>query len=80
MVVSEDLAASVDAPSETVIMHRTEPSRVQQLSLQLADKLTAFVESNERMLEMKNPAFQRPGNKNWQDRRQQREPREISGY
>ncbi|XP_055344051.1 eukaryotic translation initiation factor 3 subunit C-like [Paramacrobiotus metropolitanus] len=76
MVVSENLAASVDAPSQTVIMHRTEPSRVQQLSLQLADKLINLVENNERMLEMKNPTFQRQGKGGWQDRRQYRENRE----
>lgn len=41
-------------------MHRTEPSRLQSLSLQLADKLAQLVENNERLLEL------RPGGKFFQ--------------
>ena len=40
-----------------MVMHRTEPSRLQSLSLQLADKLAQLVENNERLLEL------RPGGK-----------------
>ena len=34
-------------------MHRTEPSRLQSLSLQLSDKLAQLVENNERLLELR---------------------------
>jgi len=34
-------------------MHRSEPSRLQSLALQLADKVNNFVDSNERIFEMK---------------------------
>lgn len=34
-------------------MHRSEPSRLQALALQLADKVNNFVDSNERIFEMK---------------------------
>ena len=57
MIISEELMASMDEPSECMIMHRTEPSRLQSLSLQLADKLAQLVENNERLLEL------RPGGK-----------------
>jgi translation initiation factor 3 subunit C len=36
MIINEELMASLDDPSETVVMHRSEPSRLQALSMQLA--------------------------------------------
>merc|ERR1719285_1512922 len=39
-------------------MHKTEPSQLQSLSLQLADKLHNLVENNDRVLDQK-PFFQR---------------------
>ena len=53
MIISEELMASMDEPSECMIMHRTEPSRLQSLSLQLSDKLAQLVENNERLLELR---------------------------
>lgn len=43
----------MDDPTETVVMHRSEPSRLQSLALQLTDKVNNFVDSNERIFEMK---------------------------
>ena len=34
-------------------MHRTEPSRLQSLALQLSEKVGTLVENNERILEIK---------------------------
>jgi hypothetical protein len=59
MIINEELMASMDEPTECMVMHRTEPSRLQSLSLQLADKLAQLVENNERLLEL------RPGGKNF---------------
>ena len=56
MIISEELMASLDEPSQCMVMHRTEPSRLQSLSLQLSDKISQLVENNERLLEL------RPGN------------------
>ena len=53
MIISEELMASMDEPSECMIMDRTEPSRLQSLSLQLSDKLAQLVENNERLLELR---------------------------
>ena len=53
MIINEELMASMDEPSECMVMHRTEPSRLQSLSLQLADKLAQLVENNERLLELR---------------------------
>lgn len=49
--------ASLDDPTQTVVMHRSEPSRLQSLALQLADKINNFVDSNERILETKQGNF-----------------------
>ena len=57
MIINEELMASLDEPTECMVMHRTEPSRLQSLSLQLADKICQLVENNERLLEF------RPGGK-----------------
>lgn len=38
-------------------MHRSEPSRLQALALQLADKVNNFVDSNERIFEMKQGLY-----------------------
>merc|ERR1739844_51159 len=58
MIISEELMASMDEPSECMIMDRTEPSRLQSLSLQLSDKLAQLVENNERLLELRPGSWQ----------------------
>merc|ERR1712038_1724178 len=58
MIISEELMASMDEPSECMIMDRTEPSRLQSLSLQSADKLAQLVENNERLLELRPGGWQ----------------------
>ncbi|XP_075238234.1 eukaryotic translation initiation factor 3 subunit c [Lycorma delicatula] len=57
MIINEELMASLDDPTQTVVMHRSEPSRLQALALQLADKVNNFVDSNERIFEMKQGNF-----------------------
>merc|ERR1719510_2217280 len=58
MIINEELMASMDEPSECMVMHRTEPSRLQSLSLQLSDKLAQLVENNERLLELRPGGWQ----------------------
>jgi len=43
----------LDEPTQSVVMHRTEPSRLQSMSLQLADKLSNLVDNNERILKIR---------------------------
>ena len=57
MIINEELMASLDEPSQCMVMHRTEPSRLQSLSLQLADKISQLVENNERLLELRPGQF-----------------------
>lgn len=53
MIINGELMASLDDPTETVVMHRSEPSRLQALSTQLTDKVTNLVDANERIFELK---------------------------
>jgi len=54
MMISEELHASWDQPSGTIIMHKVEPTRLQYLALQWAEKAATFVENNERLLDVKS--------------------------
>lgn len=63
MIINEELMASLDDPTDAVVMHRSEPSRLQALSMQLADKVTNFVDANERIFEVKQGSnFYQRGN------------------
>ncbi len=62
MIINEELMASMDEPTECIVMHRTEPSRLQSLALQLSDKLAQLVENNERLLELRPGGGTKP---NW---------------
>merc|ERR1719228_1273612 len=53
MIITEELMASLDQPSQCVMMHRSEPSRLQSIALQLSDKVSQLVENNERLLEQR---------------------------
>lgn len=75
MIINEELLASLDDPSECAILHRSEPSRMQALALQLADKVGNLVDSNERIFEKQGSFFQRGGAARGEGRQRER-PRE----
>ena len=68
MIIAEELMASLDQPSQCVVMHRTEPSRVQALALQLSDKVSQLVENNERLLEQRGLGGSGWQNRGWENR------------
>lgn len=53
MIINEELMASLDEPTETIIMHRTEPTRLQTLALQLSEKISTLMDQTERMMQVK---------------------------
>jgi translation initiation factor 3 subunit C len=53
MIINEELMASLDEPTQTVVMHRTEPTRLQTLALQLSEKITNLMDQTERMVQLK---------------------------
>eukprot|EP01116_Phalansterium_solitarium_P004436 TRINITY_DN1543_c0_g1_i2.p1 TRINITY_DN1543_c0_g1~~TRINITY_DN1543_c0_g1_i2.p1 ORF type:complete len:954 (+),score=408.35 TRINITY_DN1543_c0_g1_i2:149-3010(+) len=54
MMISEELHASWDQPTNSIIMHRVEPTHLQFLALQFAEKAALLVENNERLMEMRS--------------------------
>jgi len=78
MMIAEELHASWDQPTESIIMHKVEPSRLQYLALQFSEKIAVIVESNERLLDSRTGGYgygQREGQnksaggkENWQQR------------
>ncbi|XP_006009999.1 eukaryotic translation initiation factor 3 subunit C [Latimeria chalumnae] len=57
MIINEELMASLDQPTQTVVMHRTEPTSLQNTALQLAEKLGNLVENNERIFDVKQGTY-----------------------
>ena len=53
MIWNEELAASLNQVNNVVVLHRVEPTKVQQLALMFAEKAATFVDANERALEQK---------------------------
>jgi len=53
MIIKQELMGSLDEPTQALVMHRTEPSRIQGLSLQLMDKINYLVDFNEKIYEIK---------------------------
>lgn len=71
MIINEELMASLDEPTQSIVMHRTEPSRLQGLSLQMAEKINYLVDQNVRISEHKQYGTERGGRGNY-DRNQDR--------
>ena len=51
MIINRELHATWDQPTETVVLRKSDPTPLQVLSLQLAEKTAHLVESNERLLD-----------------------------
>ena len=91
-MLSREIDACWDQPTATVVVNKSEPSKLQFLALQFADKINQFVESNERILDQRTGAYgkgerpddRRGGYGNWGDERrpwvQRSDRRRGGGY
>merc|ERR1719321_2297413 len=57
MLIAQELHACWDEDSTCIHVHHVEPTRLQYLALQLAERTSMAVESNERMLDQKTGGF-----------------------
>jgi len=51
LIINEELAASWDEPSSMLVLHKTDPTRLQNMVNQLSEKISTMVDMNERILE-----------------------------
>ncbi|KAK0424319.1 hypothetical protein QR680_008607 [Steinernema hermaphroditum] len=51
MIIQEELSATLDEPSDCLMMHRIEPSRMQLLAVHLSEKLSSLAEATEQIVE-----------------------------
>ena len=74
MMIKESLPAAWDQPTKTIVMQKTEPTRLQSLALDFAEKVAVFVDTNERLLSAKTGGqFGDDGqNRRWGGRRRGR--------
>lgn len=66
MIINEELMASLDEPTQSIVMHRTEPSRLQGLALQMAEKINYMLDQNVRISEHKQYGTERGGRGNFE--------------
>jgi translation initiation factor 3 subunit C len=75
MIINEELSAALDEPTDCLIMHRVEPSRLQKLALNFTDKLSQLADNNEQIIDPRSggrTGYTGPGG-NWNaGQRQQR--------
>ena len=78
MMINNELHASWDQPTETIVLRKVEPSSLQLLALQYSEKAAALAESNERLLDTKTGNYgYRDGD--WKDQRGQQGQRSSGG-
>ena len=54
LITSQQLSGSWDQPSDTIVIHAAQPSKLQRAALTFAEKTGVLLEQNERMLESRH--------------------------
>jgi translation initiation factor 3 subunit C len=71
MMINRELFASWDQPTETIVLRKVEPTSLQLMALQYAEKAASLVEANERLLDSKSGNYRDDhwkDNDNWNNR------------
>lgn len=69
MIINQEMRASWDQPTASIVMRRTEPSRLQSLALQLASKVANMTDNNEKLMDAKTGGGDRGDRKDEGDRK-----------
>ncbi|CAK4647880.1 hypothetical protein LEN26_016758 [Aphanomyces euteiches] len=54
MMINEELQGAWDQGSQSIVLHKVERTRLQQLALQYSEKIGVIVENNERMMDLRS--------------------------
>ena len=57
LIIAHKLQASLDEPSRTIIIHSSQPNRLQQLSMRLSERLDSLASANQEMAKFKQISF-----------------------
>ena len=67
MMINRELYASWDQPTETIVLRKVEPTSLQIMALQYAEKAASLVEANERLLDAQSGNYGYDGDKRFDD-------------
>lgn len=72
MIIKEELLASLDEPTQTIVLHHAKPSKVQSQAILLAEKIGMLAEHNEELMKLKHAGpWNVPGSQQTGSSRQQ---------
>eukprot|EP00731_Ephydatia_muelleri_P022471 Em0015g54a len=72
MIIKEELLASLDEPTQTIVLHHAKPSKVQSQAILLAEKVGMLAEHNEELMKLKHAGpWNVPGSQQTGSSRQQ---------
>ncbi|KAM7534983.1 hypothetical protein Aperf_G00000101523 [Anoplocephala perfoliata] len=70
MIINQELAGSLEVPADFLTMHKGERSRLQNLAIQLADKVPNIMEMNEKLIDSRGgPIAGSKGGQNYPGRK-----------
>ncbi|KAK5967664.1 Eukaryotic translation initiation factor 3 subunit C [Trichostrongylus colubriformis] len=79
MIIQEELSATLDEPTDCLMMHRVEPSRLQMIALNFTDKLQQLADNNEQILEPRTGRAGYAGPGQWFPGRSDRQGDKLKG-
>ncbi len=76
MIINKEMRASWDQPTSSIVMRRTEPTRLQSLALQLGAKASNMLDNNEKLLDAKSGGGDRDRGGTGGERKEDRDTRD----
>jgi len=57
MIINQELYASLDQPTGSIVLRKVEPTQLQSLALQFSEKVASLLEANERLLDSRSGKY-----------------------